>query len=203
MAARWEMVGVIRQRQQMVTRVSVSLKALARSRWGEARRRKKQRECDVRWFNQRWMDLLFGMEDLIARAEWFVQQQVVSMVQKAAMVKKMRHEVEVRVGMQVASEKERLKERETAFRRLLVAEQKAKQSRVERRQQPHLQQGQKASKKSNQKPKERHETKHGNKKVEGVECENANPLRYVKKAEEIRSKEPKVPWQRRKSHLAT
>ena len=184
----------MREKQRVVTQISVGLKALARSRSGEEKRRKKQRECDERWFQQRWIDLWWMSMDLMEKEEWIVQLKLIGIVQKAAIQTAMRHQVEVRE----AENERQLQQREAAFRRIVMAEQKAKTSRAERRQEGKSQMVVTTGKKNNQKRQtdaQMSEVKLlGDMRAKGTECEKKNPLRYEKQANVIRSREPKVPW---------
>ena len=99
--------------------------------------------------------------------------------------------VELQTAVQVAEEARQMREREVAFRRLV----KANGGQQERTN--------KAKSEQKEKQKEaKHKGKTSNQKGEQTraeagktsEVENSDPRRYEKKAEVIRSREPKIPW---------
>ena len=99
--------------------------------------------------------------------------------------------VRVQTAVEVEQEARQMREREVAFRRLV----KANGGQQERTN--------KAKSEQKEKQKEaKHKGKTSNQKGEQTraeagktsEVENSDPRRYEKKAEVIRSREPKIPW---------
>ena len=108
--------------------------------------------------------------------------------------------VQLQTAVQVEEEARRMREREVAFRRLVAAETKKKGNRNE-----HKGKGKegKSEKSESKKGSEMTEEKQGSSRhtreaaSKGSDVENADPRRYEKQAEVIRSREPKIPVRER------
>ena len=98
--------------------------------------------------------------------------------------------VQTQTAVQVDGERRQMEAREAAFRRLVKANARTNKKNSEQNKE-HKEKKQKGKNKNQKGEQKRHTTQRDSK---GSEVENADPLRYVKKAEEIRYREPKIPW---------
>ena len=178
---RW--AAKMRMQQRTVSTVCVGLRGLARSRENfrnnrqkqqtEAKQRKEaQRERDERWRRRWWRFVMVDYEQKRANRA------LLSLAIKTA--------VRVQTAVEVEQEARQMREREVAFRRLVIAEQQDKGHRNERKKQ------------GKQGKSEKSEIKKGSYMTEAkhrsVKESNASPVSYEKKSDVIRLREPKIPW---------
>ena len=180
----------VRMQQRTVSTVCVGLRGLARSRENfrnnrqkkqaeEKRRKEAQRERGERWKRRWWWEVALDYEQKRANRV------LVGVAIQTA--------VATQTAVQVAEETRRMQEREVTvtFRRLVSAEKKEKGNRQENKQQSKPRE--KTSSESKQRQtgsRDMAEAERGKQKES-----NASPTRYAKKADVIRVREPKIPWE--------
>ena len=193
-----EMATRARQQQKLVTTIRVGLRGLAKTREVQRSRRKHKqaeeqkrkaarKEKAERWIRRWWSEVSWDYEQKTANR----------VLVRVAMQTALRKQTAVHL----ASEVRQMEVREAAFRRLVVAEHKAKGS------------GNRKQKQQGQKQKQQQEVEaegEGRKKKQAAEGGSFNEgkgsnhkkevaselteKRYLKKAEVIRLREPKIPW---------